>query len=148
MDGAPCFFSGAFTLGASGLPSADRLADCLLVGNAKIQGDLSLFSLSRMGAGLALDIMHLPRDRANPPEPRRSQLSEFRGAAREMAGRVQEKVGELAGDANTQAEGLYNQAAGQAERQLARLSDIIKDQPIAAVVVAMAFGYLLGRLTS
>jgi len=75
-------------------------------------------------------------------------MSEFRGAAREMAGRVQEKVGELAGDAKTQAEGLYNQAAGQAERQLARLSDIIKDQPIAAVVVAMAFGYLLGRLTS
>ena len=75
-------------------------------------------------------------------------MSEFRGAAREMAGRVQEKVGELAGDANTQAEGLYNQAAGQAERQVARLSDVIKDQPIAAVVVAMAFGYLLGRLTS
>ena len=37
MDGAPRFFSGSFTLGASGLPSTDRLADCLLVGNAKIQ---------------------------------------------------------------------------------------------------------------
>ena len=38
MDGAPRFFSGSFTLGASGLPSTDRLADCLLVGNAKMQG--------------------------------------------------------------------------------------------------------------
>ena len=41
MDGAPRFFSGSFTLGASGLPSTDRLADCLLVGNAKIQGGLA-----------------------------------------------------------------------------------------------------------
>jgi uncharacterized protein YjbJ (UPF0337 family) len=75
-------------------------------------------------------------------------MSDFRGAARETAGRVQEKVGELTGDAKTQAEGLYNQAAGQAQQQVARLSDVIKEQPIAAVVVAVAVGYLLGRLTS
>ena len=74
-------------------------------------------------------------------------MSDFRGAAREMAGRVQEKVGEVTGDAKTQAEGLYNQAAGQAQQQVARLSDVIKDQPIAAVVIAVAVGYLLGRLT-
>jgi ElaB/YqjD/DUF883 family membrane-anchored ribosome-binding protein len=54
----------------------------------------------------------------------------------------------LAGDAKTQSEGLYNQAAGQAQQQVARLSDVIKDQPIAAVVIAVAVGYLLGRLTS
>ncbi|HEY2599053.1 MAG TPA: CsbD family protein [Candidatus Dormibacteraeota bacterium] len=75
-------------------------------------------------------------------------MSDFQGTARETAGRVQEKVGELAGDAKTQSEGLYNQAAGQAQQQVARLSDVIKDQPIAAVVVAVAVGYLLGRLTS
>jgi len=75
-------------------------------------------------------------------------MSDFRGTAREMAGRVQEKVGEFTGDAKTQAEGLYNQAAGQAEQQVARLSDVIKDQPIASVLVAVAVGYLLGRLTS
>ena len=74
-------------------------------------------------------------------------MSDFRGTAREMAGRVQEKVGEVSGDAKTQAEGLYNQAAGQAERQVARLSDVIRDQPIAAILVAVAVGYLLGRLT-
>ena len=49
-------------------------------------------------------------------------MSDFRGAAREMAGRVQEKVGEFTGDTTkTQAEGLYNQAAGQAQQQVARL---------------------------
>jgi uncharacterized protein YjbJ (UPF0337 family) len=32
-------------------------------------------------------------------------MSDFQGKAREMAGRVQEKVGELSGDAKTQAKG-------------------------------------------
>ena len=44
----------------------------------------------------------------------------FEGAAREMGGRVQQKMGEFAGDAKTQAEGMYNQAAGQAQQQVAR----------------------------
>jgi uncharacterized protein YjbJ (UPF0337 family) len=74
-------------------------------------------------------------------------MSDFQGKAREMAGRVQEKVGELSGDAKTQAAGLYNQAAGQAQQQVVRLNDLIKDQPIPAVLVAAAVGYLLGRLT-
>ena len=74
-------------------------------------------------------------------------MSDFQGKAREMAGRVQEKVGELSGDAKTQAAGLYNQAAGQAQQQVVRLSDLIKDQPIPAILVAAAAGYLLGRLT-
>jgi uncharacterized protein YjbJ (UPF0337 family) len=75
-------------------------------------------------------------------------MNDFEGAARDMGGRVQQKVGEFAGDAKTQAEGLYNQAAGQAQQQVARLSDVIKDQPIAAAVVAIGIGYLLGRLTA
>ena len=32
-------------------------------------------------------------------------MSDFQGTAREMGGRVQQKVGEFAGDAKTQAEG-------------------------------------------
>ena len=56
-------------------------------------------------------------------------------------------MGEFAGDAKTQAEGRYNQAAGQAQQQVARLSDVIKDQPIASALVAVGIGYLLGRLT-
>ncbi|MEJ0019417.1 MAG: CsbD family protein [Acetobacteraceae bacterium] len=72
----------------------------------------------------------------------------FEGTARDFGGKVQEKVGELAGDAKTQAEGLYNQAAGQAQEQVARLSDVIKDQPMTSALVAVAIGYLIGRFTS
>ena len=43
---------------------------------------------------------------------------------------------------------LYNQAAGQAQQQVARLSDVIKDQPIASALVAIGIGYLLGRFTT
>ena len=74
-------------------------------------------------------------------------MSEVQGAARDFGGRVQQKIGEFAGDARTQAEGLYNQAAGQAEQQVARLSDVIKDQPITSALVAVGIGYLLGRFT-
>jgi uncharacterized protein YjbJ (UPF0337 family) len=74
-------------------------------------------------------------------------MSEFRGTVRDMGGRVQEKVGDYAGDAKTQAQGLYNQASGQAEQQMARLSDVIRDQPITSALVAIGIGYLLGRFT-
>jgi uncharacterized protein YjbJ (UPF0337 family) len=74
-------------------------------------------------------------------------MSDFRGTVRDVGGRVQQKAGEFAGDAKTQAEGVYNQAAGQAEQQMARLSDVIRDQPITAALVAIGIGYLLGRFT-
>jgi uncharacterized protein YjbJ (UPF0337 family) len=75
-------------------------------------------------------------------------MSAFEGAARETGGRVQQKVGEIVGDARTQAEGLYNQASGQAQQQVARLSDVIKDKPLTSALVAIGLGYLLGRFTS
>jgi uncharacterized protein YjbJ (UPF0337 family) len=72
----------------------------------------------------------------------------IQAAAREMGGRVQQTIGEAVGDARTQASGLYNQAAGQAEQQIARVSDVIKDQPLTSALVALGVGYLLGRLTA
>jgi transposase len=42
VDGAPCFFSGSLTLGGCGLPSTDRLADCFVAGNGKIQGGMRI----------------------------------------------------------------------------------------------------------
>jgi uncharacterized protein YjbJ (UPF0337 family) len=72
----------------------------------------------------------------------------IQGAAREMGGRAQQTIGEAIGDAKTQASGLDNEAAGQAQQQAARLSDVIKDQPLAAALLAVGIGYLLGRLTS
>jgi uncharacterized protein YjbJ (UPF0337 family) len=73
-------------------------------------------------------------------------MSEFGGAARNEAGRAQEAVGEAVGDARTRAEGLYNQAAGEAQQQIVRLGDVIKEQPTVSVLIALGIGYLLGRL--
>ena len=70
------------------------------------------------------------------------------GMARDMGGRVQQTVGESLGDMKTQAQGIYNQATGQAQEQAARLSEVIRDQPLTAALVALGLGYILGRLTA
>ena len=70
------------------------------------------------------------------------------GTAREFGGRVQETVGNVTGDSKTQAEGLYNQAAGQAQQAAGQFADVVKAQPIVTTIVALAIGYLLGRLTA
>lgn len=70
------------------------------------------------------------------------------GTAREFGGRVQEAAGNLTGDAKTQAQGLYNQASGQAQQAAAQISDVIKSQPVVSTLVALAIGYVLGRLTA
>jgi uncharacterized protein YjbJ (UPF0337 family) len=70
------------------------------------------------------------------------------GTAREWGGRVQEGIGNLTGDAKTQAQGLYNQASGQAQHAAAEFSDIVKAQPIVSALVALAIGYVIGRLTA
>ena len=72
----------------------------------------------------------------------------FEGMARDMGGRAQETVGEAIGDTRMQAQGMYNQAAGQAQEQVARLSEVIRDQPLTAALVALGLGYILGRLTA
>jgi uncharacterized protein YjbJ (UPF0337 family) len=70
------------------------------------------------------------------------------GTAREFGGRVQEAVGDVTGDSKTQTEGVYNHAAGQAQQAAAQFSDVVKAQPIVASLVALAIGYVLGRLTA
>ena len=70
------------------------------------------------------------------------------GTAREFGGRIQEAAGNMAGDSKTQAQGLYNQASGQAQQAAGQFSDVVKAQPIVASLVALAIGYVLGRLTS
>lgn len=70
------------------------------------------------------------------------------GTAREFGGRVQETVGDVTGDTKTQAQGLYNQASGQAQQAAAQFSDVIKSQPVVSALVALAVGYVLGRLTA
>jgi uncharacterized protein YjbJ (UPF0337 family) len=70
------------------------------------------------------------------------------GTVREFGGRVQEAVGNVTGDTKTQAQGLYNQAAGQAQQAASQLTDVVKAQPVVAAVVALGLGYLIGRLTA
>lgn len=72
----------------------------------------------------------------------------FEGTARDIGGRVQETAGNITGDSKTQTEGLYNQAAGQAQQAAGQVSDLIKAQPIVATLLAIGFGYILGRLTA
>jgi uncharacterized protein YjbJ (UPF0337 family) len=70
------------------------------------------------------------------------------GTAREFGGRVQEGAGDMTGDSKTQAQGLYNQVSGQAQQATAQFSDVVKAQPVVASLVALAIGYVLGRLTA
>lgn len=70
------------------------------------------------------------------------------GTARDFGGRVQETVGNITGDSRTQAQGLYNQASGQAQQAAGQFTDIVKSQPLTATVIALAVGYVLGRLTA
>lgn len=69
------------------------------------------------------------------------------GAARESGGHAQEAMGNTVGDINTQAEGVYNQSTGQTQQAVAQLSDVIKSQPLVSILLAVAVGYVLGRLT-
>jgi uncharacterized protein YjbJ (UPF0337 family) len=77
------------------------------------------------------------------------------GAARELGGQAQQTVGEAIGDAKTQASGLYNQAAGRAQRMWGQANDAtdqvsgaIRAQPLIAAAVALGIGYILGRLST
>jgi uncharacterized protein YjbJ (UPF0337 family) len=70
------------------------------------------------------------------------------GTARDFGGRVQETVGNVTGDTRTQAQGLYNQATGQAQQAAGQFTDMVKAQPLTATLIALAVGYILGRLTA
>ena len=83
------------------------------------------------------------------------------GTARNWAGKVQEGVGSVTGDANERAEGLLNQAAGTAQDLYGQAADTARDsavtfdkwlrktietQPYTTAIVALGLGWLLGRL--
>ncbi|HWX49847.1 MAG TPA: CsbD family protein [Roseomonas sp.] len=68
------------------------------------------------------------------------------GAAREGLGKVQDAVGGLTGDRDTQARGMYNQQMGQAENFVGQLCDNVREQPLTSLAIAAGIGYILGRL--
>lgn len=79
------------------------------------------------------------------------------GGARELGGRVKDAVGGLAGDAKTQAEGKLDQAAGRVQRNYGAAVDAagegaealagrVREQPLVALLIAGAIGWILGRV--
>jgi uncharacterized protein YjbJ (UPF0337 family) len=76
--------------------------------------------------------------------------NELEGAARDFSGRIQDAVGGLAGDTNTQAKGKWNQAAGKAQRTFGEASDELRDNvtgsPLLALAITGGIGFALGFL--
>jgi uncharacterized protein YjbJ (UPF0337 family) len=74
--------------------------------------------------------------------------NEFEGAAQDLGGKVQDAVGGLTGDAGLQAEGKWNQAAGQARKTFGaaaeEVRENVKEQPLTALAVVAGVAFLLG----
>ena len=83
------------------------------------------------------------------------------GTTRNLGGKVQEGVGRLTGDTQTEAEGLANQVRGKAQDLYGQAADTARDtatnfdswlretietQPYTTALVALGIGWLLGRL--
>jgi uncharacterized protein YjbJ (UPF0337 family) len=89
---------------------------------------------------------------------RRIKMDENRvtGTAKNLGGKVEEGLGRMTGDAQSQFKGQAEQVAGaaedlygQAKDAAASFTDIvqrtIEQQPYTAVAIAIAIGWLLGR---
>jgi len=72
------------------------------------------------------------------------------GGFREAAGRVQDAVGGLTGDAATQVRGKINQAKGQAQRAYGQAADEARnftaENPMIALATTLGLGVVLGLL--
>jgi uncharacterized protein YjbJ (UPF0337 family) len=83
------------------------------------------------------------------------------GTARDLGGRVQEDVGRATGDFESTTEGLINQATGAAQDLYGQTADVVRQtattldswlrnaietQPYTTALVALAVGWLLGRM--
>ena len=52
---------------------------------------------------------------------------QIKGAVKEAAGNVQEKLGELTGNAKQQIKGLNKEIAGKAQRKVGDVKEVLKD---------------------
>ncbi len=79
------------------------------------------------------------------------------GGVREFGGRVKDAVGGFAGDAKTQAEGKYDKVAGRVQQRygsavdaasdgIGALSEQVRQQPVTALLIAGAIGWVIGRI--
>jgi uncharacterized protein YjbJ (UPF0337 family) len=76
--------------------------------------------------------------------------------AQNLGGKIEEGIGRIAGDAQTQFKGQAKQVAGAAEDRYGQVKDAaagftdivqrtIEQQPYTAIAIAAAVGWLLGR---
>jgi uncharacterized protein YjbJ (UPF0337 family) len=83
----------------------------------------------------------------------------IKGAAKDSIGKVEEAVGGLTGDSDTQASGKVRQAEGEAQNAYGRASDQARrgsekvvqaaaEQPLAAFLITLAIGFFLGRMSA
>ena len=76
--------------------------------------------------------------------------NEIEGAARDLGGKVEDAVGGLTGDPETQLAGKWNQAAGKAQKTFGAAADEIRenvaDKPLTALAVAAGVFFALGYL--
>ncbi len=82
----------------------------------------------------------------------------IKGAARDIGGKVQDTVGGLTGDTETQARGKANEALGTAQNTIGSaidtagdwsdsLAETAKERPLLALLAAVSVGYVLRLLT-
>jgi len=76
--------------------------------------------------------------------------NEFEGAARDLGGKVQDAIGGLTGDVETQARGKWNQAAGKAQKTFGNaaeeLRENVADSPLTALAIVGGIFFALGFL--
>ena len=83
------------------------------------------------------------------------------GTSRNLGGKVEEGIGRATGDATTQLQGKFDQAAGAAQDLYGQAADAARDtavsfdkwlrttietQPYTTAIVALGIGWLLGRI--
>jgi uncharacterized protein YjbJ (UPF0337 family) len=72
------------------------------------------------------------------------------GTFNDAAGKVQDAVGGLTGDAGLQAEGKLRQLAGKAQARYGdsvdQVAQATRNNPLGALLIAAGVGFLLGRL--
>ena len=88
---------------------------------------------------------------------------QFKGAARNIGGRVQEAAGSLTGDAKTRVEGIANQAAGRAQEAFGNTGEAVVDayetaedavrefietRPYTTAAIAFGIGWLVAKMGS
>jgi uncharacterized protein YjbJ (UPF0337 family) len=72
------------------------------------------------------------------------------GGARNLGGKIQDAVGAVTGDMQTQVRGQANRAAGAAQNAFGQAVDGVKDfasdQPVTALLSALGIGVIIGML--